>query len=152
MSWAQENPQTPGEYITPTLSTDIEPTITEGSWPVFTNGAWNDEEDNRGPVYDTTTGAMQQYNILGALPSTLTKTPPVVPNINGFLNGVANGLGDIIVANNFLVKYPAFTHAITASNWTDASKLLQDAVTTNTITQQQHDTIVTIASQNNITL
>ncbi|QSB02673.1 hypothetical protein JWZ98_06980 [Methylomonas sp. EFPC1] len=49
--------------------------VSSGHVAVFDGTSWSIAEDNRGDVWDTTTGMRSQYSALGNLPGNLTKTP-----------------------------------------------------------------------------
>ena len=69
---AQESPLELGVYIAPDLSTDIEPIYANKTWPKFVDSAWVNVADNRGIVWDITTGAQIEHDELGVLPENLT--------------------------------------------------------------------------------
>jgi len=69
---AQENPKSPGDYITPENSSPKKPIFTAGTWPVLTNNDWLNVADHRGTIYDTATGTPSDHADLGPLPSGFT--------------------------------------------------------------------------------
>lgn len=57
-----------------TLTTVIP--VANGNVAVFTGAGWEEQEDNRGIVYDTTTSIPQRHTDLGPLPSSVTALVP----------------------------------------------------------------------------
>jgi len=76
---AQENPKSPGDYITPEKSSPKKPIFTAGTWPVLTNNDWLNVADHRGTIYDTATGNPSNHADLGPLPSGFTSIPKPSP-------------------------------------------------------------------------
>lgn len=75
---AQADPLTPNAFIAPVNSTDIAPpAITANQIAVFAAGGWSVKPDFRGQtIYDQTSGAAQQVNVIGAIPAGFAVTPP----------------------------------------------------------------------------
>lgn len=69
---AQQNPEEPGTFIAPDLSTDIEPPFIPKTYPKFVNGVWITIPDHRGAVWDVVTGISVAHIELGELPVGVT--------------------------------------------------------------------------------
>jgi hypothetical protein len=78
---AQENPEEPGVFITPSLSTDLVPTIMANTYPKFINGVWVNVPDHRGTVWNKATGSPIEYTQIGDLPAELTAVTKPADNM-----------------------------------------------------------------------
>lgn len=72
-----------------------------------------------------------------------------VKNINGFNMALLNMIG-MAAGNILLSKYPIYTPAIMAGNWTVTSQILNLAVANGDLTQEQLDAINILAAQCNL--
>lgn len=72
------------------------------------------------------------------------------PNINGFKSDMVSALGGIVAANELLKLYPMFTTSLADKSWANLSDLIENALLTSAITQQQYDDFQTAFDANNI--
>lgn len=78
---AQENPDVPGEFIMPVMSTDTPPPNAGAHQKAcFINGAWEIKPDYRGEVwYDASSREPVTIDFIGPLPSNLISGLPPLP-------------------------------------------------------------------------
>lgn len=77
--------------------------------------------------------------------------PEVIPtpNPNGFLLAAMATLG-LVPGNALLAKWPTFTVALNASNWTISRQVLGAALQAKDLTQQQYDTLEALLTEHGI--
>ena len=77
-------------------------------------------------------------------------TPPVMPDIAGFIDAIATTLGGIVPANTLAKAYPLLDGAIRNAQWSFVQALIIDAQTTSVITSTEYAAIKAAAAANNI--
>ena len=77
-------------------------------------------------------------------------TPPIVPDIPGFIDAMGVALGGPIPANDLAKPYPLLDGAIRNSNWPFVQALIIDAQTTSVITSTEYAAIKAAATAHNI--
>jgi hypothetical protein len=77
---AQENLDAPGEFITPTFSTEFHPPFTISSQVAcFISGAWQVKPDYRGTVWYKSDGTPVPIATIGMPDASLSQTKPLMP-------------------------------------------------------------------------
>jgi hypothetical protein len=76
---AQESPEEPGEYITPTHSTFIEPPgCVAGQVPIFKDGTWTMQHDHRGTVWYDAHGVAVVVDTIDLPAGLIAEQPPAM--------------------------------------------------------------------------
>jgi hypothetical protein len=99
------------------------------------------------PISDATASSM-----IASQAASAVAAAALLPNRSGFIAAMNTALGGIIAANNYAKAYPLFMPTFDASDWINASAIIQNALSTAVITSGQYAAIKSASLTYNIPL